>query len=231
MHQWEFRSRFRRHAFGWRSQPAIQRIRQAVTEIKRAARCDPVLGAEGAVLLLERISPALENADSSSGAIGTAVNKALDALVPLIAEVVADVELREGWLDRLWAAIEADQIPYLDRLPDSWGELCGSKELAAVWADRLIGITRLALSPDPTVRGYYCGTSACLSALYRAERYQEIVELLDRDDISWPYRRWAVKTLGALGRTSETIQYAESCRGPWTSDYDVSSPSTRLSSG
>ena len=107
MHQWEFRSRFRRHAFGWRSQPAIQRIRQAVTEIKRAARRDPVLGAEGAVLLLERISPALENVDSSSGAIGTAVNKALDALVPLIAEVVADIELREGWLDRLWAAVVA----------------------------------------------------------------------------------------------------------------------------
>jgi hypothetical protein len=60
MHQREFRSRFRRHAFGWRSQPAIQRIRQAVTEIKQAARRDPVLGAEGAVLLLERISPALE---------------------------------------------------------------------------------------------------------------------------------------------------------------------------
>ena len=76
-------------------------------------------------------------------------------------------------------------------------------------------------SPDPTVRGYYCGTSACLSALYRAERYQEIVKLIDRDDIIWPYRRWAVKALGALGRTSEAIQYAESCRGPWTSDYDV----------
>ena len=43
-------------------------------------------------------------------------------------------------------------------------------------------------SPDPTVRGYYCGTSACLSALYRAERYQEIVKLIDRDDIIWPYR-------------------------------------------
>ena len=28
---------------------------------------------------------------------------------------------------------------------------------------------------------YYCGTSACLSALYRAERYQQIVELVDRD--------------------------------------------------
>src|SRR2546422_5906600 len=85
MHQWEFRSRFRRHAFGWRSQPAIQRIRHAVTEIKQAARRDPVLGAEGAVLLLERISTALENVDSSSGAIGTAVNHAITEMIPIIA--------------------------------------------------------------------------------------------------------------------------------------------------
>lgn len=25
-HKWEFRERFRRHAFGWRSQPAIKRV-------------------------------------------------------------------------------------------------------------------------------------------------------------------------------------------------------------
>ena len=62
-HPWEFTSRFRRHAFGWRSQPAIQRIHQAVSEIKKIARRDPLLGGEGAVLLLERISPALENVD------------------------------------------------------------------------------------------------------------------------------------------------------------------------
>jgi hypothetical protein len=30
-HEWEFKARFRRHAFGWRSQPAITRIRQAVS--------------------------------------------------------------------------------------------------------------------------------------------------------------------------------------------------------
>jgi hypothetical protein len=152
MHQWEFRSRFRRHAFGRRSQPSIQRIRQAVTEIKHAARRDPVLGAEGAALLLERIFPALETSTAHRAPSAWAVNNALDALVPLIAEGVADVGMREGWLNRLWAAIETDEIPYLDRLPDYWGDLCGSTELAALWADRLIGITRLALSPDPTVR-------------------------------------------------------------------------------
>jgi hypothetical protein len=219
-HQWEFKSRFRRHAFGWRSQPAIQRINQAVSEIKKIARRDPILAAEGAVALLERISPALENVDSSSGAIGTAVNNAMSELIPIIAEAPAEGRAREAWLERLWAAHEADQMPYIERLADHWGELCASEELAAVWADRLIGITRLALSPDKSVGGYFHGTSACLSALYRAERYQEIVDLLSGDEI-WPYKRWAVKALAATGRKSEAIRYAESCRGPWTSDNDV----------
>jgi uncharacterized protein YegL len=79
-HKWEFRSRFRRRAFGWKSQPAIQRIKQAVSEITRVSRRDPVLAAEGAVLFLERVSPAIEQVDGSSGAIGTAVNRAIDAL-------------------------------------------------------------------------------------------------------------------------------------------------------
>lgn len=29
-HRWEFRARFRRQAFGWRSQPAIKRVKEAV---------------------------------------------------------------------------------------------------------------------------------------------------------------------------------------------------------
>lgn len=80
-HQWEFRARFRRHAFGWKSQPAIKRIKEAVSEIKRVARKDKVLAAEGAVLFLEKVSPALEHVDGSSGAIGTAVGNAVTALV------------------------------------------------------------------------------------------------------------------------------------------------------
>ena len=79
-HKWEFKARFRRHAFGWKSQPAIQRVKQAVSEIRKVARYDPVLAAEGAVTLLERLSPALEPVDSSSGSIGTAVNNAIAEL-------------------------------------------------------------------------------------------------------------------------------------------------------
>jgi len=34
-YKWTFKARFRRHAFGWRSKPAIQRVKQAVSEINR----------------------------------------------------------------------------------------------------------------------------------------------------------------------------------------------------
>jgi len=115
-HRWEFKARFRRHAFGWRSQPAIERIRQAVSEIKRIARREPVLAADGAVTLLERLSPALEHVDGSSGAIGTAANRAIAELVPLITAAPADPEQRSRWLERLWAAHEADQMPYIEQL-------------------------------------------------------------------------------------------------------------------
>lgn len=231
-HAWQFRAHFRRHAFGWRSQPAIRRIKEAVAEIRKVARRDRVLAADGAVALLERLSPALEHVDSSSGAIGTAVNDAIGALVPIIAGAPADPKTREGWLERLWAAHEADQIPYIEGLADHWGGLCASEDLASAWADRLVGVTRRALSPDPSLRGYFHGTSACLSALYRAGRYPEIVDLV-QGDVIWPYKQWAVKALAAMGRKSEAIRYAEACRGPWTPDggVDALCEETLLSSG
>ena len=114
----------------------------------------------------------------------------------------------------------ADQIPYIERLAEDWGDLCGSIEVASEWAVRLIGVTRLALSPDEEVRGYFHGTSACLSALFAAGRYDELIELV-QGNIFWPYKRWAVKTLVAQGRNAEALSYAESCRNPWASDRDI----------
>ena len=87
-HKWEFKARFRRNAFGWKSQPAITRVKQAVGEIKKVAKKEPLLAAEGAVVFLERVSPALEHVDSSSGAIGTAVNNAIAELVPIIVSIL-----------------------------------------------------------------------------------------------------------------------------------------------
>lgn len=219
-YKWQFKPRFRRHAFGWRSQPAVQRVKQAASEIKKLARRDPLLAAEGAVSFLERVSPALEHVDSSSGAMGTAVNNAIAELVPIIANAPAGAKTREAWLERLWEAHAADQMPYIESLADHWGELCASKDVASAWADRLLDVTRLALSPDRSLRGHFHGTSACLSALYRADRFDEIVALLEIDTI-WPYKRWAAKALAAMGKKSEAIRYAESCRGPWTNDGGV----------
>lgn len=96
VHKWQFKSRFRRNAFGWKSQPAILRVKQAVSEIKKVARTDPALAADGAVAFIERVSPALEHVDSSSGAIGSAANSALAELVPIIAKAPVDVKTRDA---------------------------------------------------------------------------------------------------------------------------------------
>jgi hypothetical protein len=155
--------------------------------------------------------------DSSSGAIGTAVNRAIRDLVPIIANAPADRKTRDGWLERLWDAHEQDDVPYIETLADHWGELCASREVASTWADRVVGIVRMALSPDKNLRGHFHGTSACLSALYRAERYEEIVDILNVDTL-WHYKHWAAKALSAMGKKAEAVRYAESCRNPWASD-------------
>ena len=199
---------------------AVQRIQEAVAEIASVARHDAITAAEGGVRLIERLSPALEHVDSSSGALGSAVNGAIHALVPLIAAAPVSSKVREKWLDRLYEAHEADGVPYIEILTDYWGELCVTKELASAWADRLLEITRLALSPDKSLRGHYHGTTACLDALLRAERFEEIYDVLKGEKF-WSYKRWAVKALAAEGRADEAIELAESSRGPWTSDTDV----------
>jgi hypothetical protein len=75
-----------------------------------------LLAADGAVLFLEKVSPALEQVDSSSGAIGTAVNYAIEKLVSIIAKAPADLAKRARWLERLWEALMLDAIAYIERL-------------------------------------------------------------------------------------------------------------------
>ncbi|MBW2703467.1 MAG: hypothetical protein JRF33_21830 [Deltaproteobacteria bacterium] len=213
-HKWVFRARFRRNAFGWKSQPAIKRIKEAVSEIKKVARKDALLASEGAVIFLEKLSPALERIDGSSGAIGTAVNKAIMALVPIIAEAKADTKTRESWLDRLWDAYQEDKMPYIELLGEYWGALCASEEVASSWADRLFETCKMAWSPDPSLRGFFKGTSNCLSALLAAQRYKEIIDLLDMaPNRMWHDHKFGVKALAAQGKKAEALRYAEDSRG------------------
>jgi len=169
MHKWEFRNRFRRNAFGWRSSTlAVKRVKEAVSEINKIKKKEPLLAAEGAVIFLEKISPALEQVDSSSGSIGTAVNNAIIALVPIIAKAPLQIEDRDKWLNRLWQAIEDDQMPYIETLADHWGELCSDPNTASLWADKFIGTIRTMWTHEKSSSGYFKGTSACLSALHAA---------------------------------------------------------------
>ncbi len=96
--KWQFAARFRYHAFGWQSDKPLQRIKEALSEIKRVAKTEPEVAATGAVLFLEKISPAIEQVDSSSGAIGSMVNCAIDTLVPMIAKVPVAPSIKQQWL-------------------------------------------------------------------------------------------------------------------------------------
>lgn len=214
VHKWQFASRFRRHAFGWRSDTPIQRIKEALAEIKQVARKEPVLAAEGAVTLLEKLSPALEQVDSSSGALGSAVNKTIETLVPLIVKADVEPKQRQRWLERLWQALQDDEIPYIEQLGDHWGELCVTPDMASRWADEFIPVVESVWSPSASGHGYFKGTSACLSALFAAGRYDELLALIDKARFKWWHnRRWGVKALAAMGKKAEAIRYAEDSRG------------------
>lgn len=213
-HKWQFTSRFRRHAFGWRSDTPIQRIKEALTEIKQFTRKEPVLAAEGAITLLEKLSPALEQVDSSSGALGSAVNKAIDTLVPIIVKADVEPKLRQRWLERLWRALQDDEMPYIELLGGYWGELCVTPELASRWADEFMPVVESVWSPNASGHGFFKGTSACLSALFAAGRYDELLTLIDKARFKWWHdRRWGVKALAAMGKKAEAIRYAEDSRG------------------
>jgi len=162
---------------------------------------------------MEKIWSALEHVDSSSGALGSAVNKTLDALIPIIVNASADEKTRDKWLDRLWQAMADDGVDYLSPVGDQWGELCGTAEVAGRWADELVSTLRSCWS-DPNPGNYFHGATACLSCLLVTGRYEELLNLLKLPRYpSWHYRRYGVEALLALGRTAEAVQYAEDSRG------------------
>ncbi|MCG3188966.1 MAG: hypothetical protein LKCHEGNO_01208 [Burkholderiaceae bacterium] len=213
-HPWAFRTRFRRAVFGWRgSKLAIERIHEALAEIRAVARQDPASAAEGAVLFLEKLSPALNQVDSSTGALGNATYAAVQDLVPVIRSAPVDTAMRKKWLDRLFEAIQEDDPPYIESLGDHWGELCATPELASSWADRLL--------PTQRKRGtyaYFAGTTLCYSALFKAGRHDELLELLTMDPRPiWPYLAWGGRVLVARGQVDEAIAYVRERAGSTTS--------------
>ncbi|MFP4429233.1 MAG: hypothetical protein ACLFPB_07930 [Desulfovermiculus sp.] len=211
-HQWAFRPRFRKHALGWRSETPIKRIKEAVSEIKKVSRKDPILAADGAVILLEKLSPALEHVDGSSGALGNTVAKAIDELAPLIAQAPAGRDQREKWLQRLWQAIQEDDKPHIEYLQEYWGRLCATSERASASADALLGQVRGNWSKSGS-RRHFKEIIPCLSSLYVAGRYEELLKLLEQAPFPfWPYRVWGARALEALGKPEQAVSYAEATR-------------------
>ena len=105
-HKWAFKAGTRAGLLGWRgSAKAIDRLNLAKSEISAVNKADPATAAEGVVVLTERIWPALEQIDTSSGALGNAVRRTPEDLVPVLIEAPADEPIRAHFLERLLQAI------------------------------------------------------------------------------------------------------------------------------
>jgi hypothetical protein len=123
-HRWAFKARFRARAYGWHgSALAGKRLKEAVREIVSVAKSDRVLAAEGCVSLMERLWPALEAIDTSSGALGGAVHRTLHELIPILISAPADLKTHSAWLERLFQAVMDDGVQYLAPVEDHWGEI------------------------------------------------------------------------------------------------------------
>jgi len=147
----------------------------------------------------------------------------VEALVPIIAAAPATDKLRDAWLDRLWVAVEQDEMPYIEMLPDYWGELCVTPERASRWASQFIDVVRMMWNPDAPQGGYFKGTAACLSGLFAAERHDELLQLVELAPYkSWHHRQWGTKVLLAEGKKAEAIRYAEATRGLNQNDGEIS---------
>jgi hypothetical protein len=226
---WTFKSRFRAKAYSWKgSSLASKRLKEAVSEIKKVARTEVVTAADGAVSLFERFWPALEHIDTSSGALGGAVNWTQEELLPLVIAAPADRKTRNKWLDRLWQAIQDDGVDYLCVVQDHWGELCASPEVASQWADQFVTLIRLAWS-DPRPGGYVSATSLCLSSLLAAGRHQDIWDLLAIARFPfWHYRKFGVDAFVKEGRIQEALAYAEASRGLNQPDRSIDAACERI---
>ncbi|MAE43980.1 MAG: hypothetical protein CMF63_03140 [Magnetovibrio sp.] len=213
-HKWTFKARFRTSAYGWRgSSLAIKRLKEAVSEITKVAKREPVLAADGAVALMERLWPALQDIDSSTGALGRAVFTTLDKLIPMLIDAPADRKTRQAWLERLFTAIQSDGVDYLAPVEDRWGDICVFPELADAWVEDLMPVVRRVWS-DHNHFSVVKGDHACLSCLLQLGRYQDLHELLSvRARPNWLDDQYGAEALARQGLTDAAISFSVARRG------------------
>jgi hypothetical protein len=211
--EWQFKRKFRTNAYGWRaSSLAIGRLKEAAAEIRSVAKSDPVAAGDGVVSLMEHIWPAFQGIDTSSGALGAAVLRTVNELIPILTVAPADHATRSKWLERLFEAVQNDGVEYLAPLEDRWGEIAQYPDLIDEYADRMIGMVRRAWADHQTFQ-HVVGTSICLSCLLEGGRYDELQELLvTRRMKFWSSHRFGAEALVRQGLWEGAIAFAEAVR-------------------
>jgi hypothetical protein len=208
-HPWAFKRGMRAGAFGWRgSAKAIERLRSANSEIRAVNRADPVAAAEGVVALAERIWPAFEHIDTSSGALGSAVQRTLEDLVPLLIAAPADEQTRAHWLERLREEVVDDGVDYLGPISDRFGEIASFPALINLHADRDLDLIREAWA-DHARFTHIATATLTLSCLLEAGRHEELLALLAvKKARLWFDEKFAAEALLRQGRDDAALARA-----------------------
>ena len=209
-HKWAFKPGMRASAYSWRSSSkAIERLKSASSEIRAVARVDPVTAAEGVIVLAERIWRAFEHIDSSSGALGNAVRRTLEELLPVLIDAPADEKTRAKWLEQLREAIEGDGVDYLAPIADRFGQIAAYPALMSLHADRDLKMIEAAWSDHMHFIHVPTGTLT-LSCLLEAGRYDELLELLERKKTRlWFDEKFGAEALLRQGREDDALARAE----------------------
>lgn len=220
IHKWAFKPGMRASAYSWKSSAkAIERLKSASSEIRAVARFDPVTAAEGVIALAQRIWPAFEHIDTSSGALGSAVRRTLEELLPVLIDAPADEKTRAKWLEELRQAIEDDGVDYLAPIADCFGQIAAVPSLMNLHADRDLDMIEAAWSNHASF--IHVPTSKLtLSCLLEAGRYDELLALLQRQKTHlWFDEKFGAEALLRQGRENEALFYAEALlagdRRPW----------------
>jgi hypothetical protein len=210
VHKWAFKPGMRTGAYSWKSSAkAIERLKSASSEIRAVARTDPITAAEGVIALAQRIWPAFEHIDTSSGALGNAVDRTLKELLPVLIDAPADEKTRAKWLEQLRDAILDDGVDYLAPIAERFGQIAAFPSLMNLHADRDLDMIEAAWSDHASFAHITTGTLT-LSCLLEAGRYDELLTLLARKTTHlWFDEKFGAEALLRQGRDDEALAYAE----------------------
>src|SRR3954466_16175264 len=169
---------------------------------------------------MERIWPAFQDIDTSSGALGTAVARTLEQLIPILAGAPADHGVRASWLERLFDAVQEDGVQYLAPVEERWGEIARYPDLIHAYGDRLVPMLRRAWA-DQERFSHVTGTAIGLSCLLEAGRYTELQDLLAIQRMRfWSWHRFGAEALLRQGLWEAAIAHAEATRDDTGGRYD-----------